>query len=88
MDTLIRLFDAFNSAAYALVKYIPQNKEDVLVLWQRVWGLALDLNNWVSGTLGIDIQSLINKFAAFFIKYFSIAFNFLIELAKKLVERV
>jgi len=85
---LIRLFDWFNATAHALAKYVPQNKEAVLVLWQQVWDRILGLNSWVAGTLGIDIQKIINIFTEFIIKYFSLAYNFLMELIKKLAERV
>jgi len=87
MDLLVKLFDMFNAAAAVLAKYIPQDKEDVLVLLKHFWGFLGGVNIWLGNVLGIDIQKIINIVAEFFVKYFIIAFNFLIELIKRLAER-
>jgi len=87
-DLLIKLFDMFNAASKAIFNYIPQNKEDLLGLLKRSLVLLGGANVWLGNALGIDIQKIINTFTEFIIKYFSLAFNFLIELLKKLVERV
>jgi hypothetical protein len=71
-----------------LAEYIPQNKDDVLRLLKHIWSLLGGANVWLSSVLGIDIQKIINIFIEFIIKYFLLAFNFLIELIKKLMESV
>jgi hypothetical protein len=71
-----------------LAEYIPQNKDDVLRLLKHIWSLLGGANVWLSSVLGIDIQKIINIFIEFIIKYFLLAFNFLIELTKKLMESV
>ncbi len=86
MDILIKLFGMFNALAATFAKYIPQNKEDILTLGKQIWGLLVNLNGLTANVLGTDIQKIINQFIGFFIKYFIIAFNFLIEIIKKLAE--
>jgi len=88
MDILPKLINAFNSYAAMLAEYIPQNKDDVLRLLKHIWSLLGGANVWLSSVLGIDIQKIINIFIEFIIKYFLLAFNFLIELTKKLMESV
>lgn len=86
MDILIKLFDIFNSVAGVLAKYIPQNKEDVLILGKRIFGLLIDLNGLTANVLGTDIQKIINSAVALLVKYFSIVFAYSIEIIKKLLE--
>lgn len=88
MDTLLKLLHMFNAAAVMLAGYIPQNKEEVLDLLKKGFGLLGGLNIWLGSVLGIDIQKIINICIEFIIKYISLAFNFLIELLKKLSENV
>lgn len=78
----------FNKAAQMLAGFIPQNKEDVLRLLKLCWVWFGGVNVWLGNILGIDIQNIINKFSAFVVKYFSLAFNFIIELLQRLSERV
>jgi len=84
MDIWLKLFDMFNAAGAMLAKYVPQNKEEVLGLLRQGWNLLGGLNVWVGNVLGIDIQKIINIFAELVIKYFSLAFNFLAELVKRM----
>jgi hypothetical protein len=78
----------FNAAVKVVFNFIPQNKEDLLGLLKRSLDLLGGANVWLGNALGIDIQKIINTGMEFIIKYFSLAFNFLVELIKKLVERV
>ena len=77
----------FKAAATMLAGYIPQNKEDVLDLLARGWALLGGINIWLGNVFGVDIQKMINVVVEFCIKYFSLVFNFLIEVVKKLAER-
>ena len=88
MDIWLKLINMFNAAAAMLAKYVPQSKEDVLGLLKQCWNLLGGLNVWLGNVLGIDIQKIINIFTEFIIKYFSLAYNFLIELVKKASESV
>lgn len=88
MDLLLKLVHMFNAAAVMLISYIPQNKEEVLGLLKRGFGLLGGLNIWLGNLLGIDIQKIINISIEFIIKYFLLAYNFLMELLKKLSESV
>ncbi|MEK7463107.1 MAG: hypothetical protein AAB621_01950 [Patescibacteria group bacterium] len=88
MDIWLKLFNMFNAAAKAIFDYIPQNKEDLLGLLKQGLGLLGSVNIWLGNALGIDIQKIINIFTEFIIKYFSLVYNFLMELIKKLAERV
>ena len=88
MDIWLKLFNMFSAAVKVVFNYIPQNKEDLLGLLKRSLDLLGGANVWLGNALGIDIQKIINTCIEFIIKYFSLAFNFLVELTKKLVERV
>jgi len=88
MDIWLKLFNMFNAAVKVVFNFIPQNKEDLLGLLKRSLDLLGGANVWLGNALGIDIQKIINTGMEFIIKYFSLAFNFLVELIKKLVERV
>ena len=88
MDLLLKLVHMFNAAAVMLIGYIPQNKEEVLGLLKKSFGLLGGVNIWLGNVLGIDIQKIINTCIEFIIKYFSSVFNFLMELLKKLTESV
>lgn len=87
-DLLIKLFDMFNAVAKAGFSYIPHSKEDLLGIFRYFWDLIVRLNGWVASVLGVDIQKIINIFAEFVIKHSSLAFNFLMELIKKMTESV
>jgi len=78
----------FNRGAQMLAGFIPQNKEDVLRLLKQSWVFLGGINVWIGNVLGIDIQNIINKFSGFIIKYFSLAFNFIVDLLQRLSERV
>lgn len=84
MDILLKLVDMFNASAAMLGRYVPQSKEDVLGLLKHSLALLGGANIWLGNALGIDIQKIINIGIEFVIKYFSLAFNFLMELIKKL----
>lgn len=86
MDLLLKLVHMFNAAAAMFIGYIPQNKEEVLGILKKSFGLLGGLNIWLGNLLGIDIQKIINISIEFIIKYFLLAYNFLIELLKKLSE--
>ena len=88
MDIWLKLINMFNAASAMLAKYVPQSKEDVLGILKQCWNLLGGLNVWLGNVLGIDIQKIINVFTEFIIKYFSLAYNFLIELIKKASESV
>lgn len=84
MDIFFKLFNMFNAAVKVVFNYIPQNKEDVLGLLKRSLDLLGGANIWLGNALGIDIQKIINVFTEFIIKYFSLAYDFLVELIKKM----
>jgi len=84
MDILLKLVDMFNASAAMLARYVPQSKEDVLGLLKHSLALLGGANIWLGNALGIDIQKIINIGIEFVIKYFSLAFDFLMELIKKL----
>ncbi|MHB9019917.1 MAG: hypothetical protein ACYC3G_03560 [Minisyncoccota bacterium] len=88
MDMLLKLVHMFNATAAMFAGYIPQNKEEVLELLKKGFSLLGGLNIWLGSVLGIDIQKIINICIQFIIKYISLAFNFLIEVLKKLSESV
>lgn len=89
MDILIKLYVLFNSAVKGLVNYIPQDKEGFLMdLLKQFWNLLIRLSDWTASVLGTDIQKIINIFARFFVRYLSIAFDFLRELVKGLLENL
>ena len=88
MDLFIKLFDSFNSTAKSLARLIPNSKEELLQILKSLWDLAINLNGWISNTLGIDVQRITGIVTSFIIKYFSIAFDFIVELLKRLSERV
>lgn len=83
-----KLLNMLNASITMLIGYIPQDKEGILRLLKQCWGLLGGVNVWLGSVLGIDIQKIINICIEFIIKYFSIAFNFLIELIKKSTEGV
>ena len=84
MDIFLKLFNMFNVAVKVVFNYIPQNKEDVLGLLKRSLDLLGGANVWLGNVLGIDIQKIINTGIEFIIKYFSLAYDFLAELIKKI----
>lgn len=88
MDSFFKLVDMFNAAVKVVFNYIPQNKEDFLGLLKQGLGLLGGANIWLGNALGIDIQKIINIVIEFIIKYFSLVFNFLVELIKKMMESV
>ena len=88
MDLFVKLFDSFNSTAKSLAGLIPNNKEELLEILKQIWGLVASLNDWIANTLGVDIQRIINVLTSFIIEYSTIAFDFIIELTKRLSERV
>ncbi|MBU4348586.1 hypothetical protein KJ671_03760 [Patescibacteria group bacterium] len=88
MDLFIKLFDSFNLTAKSLAGLIPNSKEELLEILKQIWGLVISLNRWISNTLGVDIQRIINIITSVIVKYSTIAFDFIIELLKRLSERV
>ncbi len=78
----------FNASAAMLARYVPQNKEELLELFKKVFGALGGLNIWLGNVLGIDIQKIINISIELLIKYFSLVYNFLLDLLKKLTESV
>lgn len=88
MDLLVRLFDSLNLTAKSLAGHIPNSKEELLEILKQIWGLVANLNDWIANTLGVDIQRIINVLTSFAIKYLTIAFDFIIELIKRLSESV
>jgi hypothetical protein len=88
MDLFVKLFDSLNSTAKSLAGYIPNSKEELMEIFKQIWGLVANLNDWIANALGVDIQRIINVFTSVIIKYSTIAFDFTIELIKKLSESV
>ena len=88
MDFLIKLFDSFNVTARNLAGFVPNTKAELLEILKQMWGLVANLNGWIANTLGVDIQRIINVLTGFIVQYSTIAFDFIMELLKRLSERV
>ena len=88
MDLFIRLFDSFNLATKNLAGYIPSSKAELLEILKQIWALVMSLNGWIANTLGVDIQRITNVFTNIIVRYSTIAFDFIMELLKRLSERV
>ena len=71
----------------SLAGHIPQNRADILALWDKLWKLLIQFNGWLAATIGIDFQGIANNFIVFFTKYFALSFNFILEIIKKLINR-
>ena len=87
MDILLKLFDMFNSTIKLIVEYIPHDKESFFSLLKQSWNLLGGLNVWIGSLLGVDIHKITDIIINFIIKYLSLAFDFLMELLKRLAER-